>query len=167
MRKNLGFIGLNNFDLSLNSSLIKSSVKFEKGAKEENRPMQGQSPYLVNAGVFYKCSPLQLDVAVLYNIIGKRIIGVGRSEGTTGSDENARVPHSYEMPRNVVDLSISKRFGTNWELKLNARDLLAQKVMYKQFAKVTNADGSTRQVEQISRSYNPGRNIGLQLTYSF
>lgn len=167
VRKNLGFIGLNNFDLSLNSSLIKSSVKFEKGAKEENRPMQGQSPYLVNAGVFYKCSPLQLDVAVLYNIIGKRIIGVGRSEGTTGSDENARVPHSYEMPRNVVDLSISKRFGTNWELKLNARDLLAQKVMYKQFAKVTNADGSTRQVEQISRSYNPGRNIGLQLTYSF
>ncbi|MGN0213886.1 MAG: TonB-dependent receptor domain-containing protein [Muribaculaceae bacterium] len=167
VRKNLGFVGLNDFDLSLNGALIKSSVKFEKGAKEENRPMQGQSPYLVNAGVFYKCKPIQLDVAVLYNIIGKRIIGVGRSEGTTGSDDNARVPHSYEMPRNVIDLSVAKRFGKSFELKLNVRDLIAEKVMYKQFAKVTDAEGSSRQVEQISRCYNPGRNIGLQMTYSF
>lgn len=167
VRKNLGFMGLNDFDLSLNGALIKSSVKFEKGAKEEDRPMQGQSPYLVNAGVFYKCKPFQLDVAVLYNIIGKRIIGVGRSEGTTGSDENARVPHSYEMPRNVIDLSVAKRFGKKFELKLSVRDLLAEKVMYKQFAKVTGADGSQMQVEQISRCYNPGRNVGLQLTYSF
>lgn len=167
VRKNLGFIGLHDFDLSLNGALIKSSVKFEKGAKEEDRPMQGQSPYLVNAGVFYKCKPLQLDVAVLYNIIGKRIIGVGRSEGTTGSDENARVPHSYEMPRNVIDLSVAKRFGKRFELKLSVRDLLAEKVMYKQFAKVAASDGGSREVEQISRCYNPGRNIGLQMTYSF
>ncbi|MGN0231656.1 MAG: TonB-dependent receptor domain-containing protein [Muribaculaceae bacterium] len=167
LSKNLGFIGLDNFDLSLNGALIKSDVKFEEGAKEEDRPMQGQSPYLVNAGLFYHNSPLQLKVAVLYNIIGKRIIGVGRSEGTTGSDDNARVPHSYEMPRNLIDLSVSKQFGKHLELKLNVRDLLAQKVMYKQFAKVTYADGSKREVEQVSRSYSPGRNIGLQIVYSF
>ncbi|MGM9802771.1 MAG: TonB-dependent receptor domain-containing protein [Muribaculaceae bacterium] len=167
VRKNLGFIGLQNFDLSLNGAVIKSDVKFEEGAKEENRPMQGQSPYLVNVGMFYKCEPLKLNVAVLYNVIGKRIIGVGRSEGTTGSDDNARVPHSYEMPRNLIDLSVTKQFGKHFELKLNVRDLLAQDVMYKQFAKVTYADGTQRQVEQVSRSYNPGRNIGLQLVYSF
>lgn len=50
IRKNLDFIGMRNFSLSLNGALIKSKVKFEPGAKEEDRPMQGQSPYLINAG---------------------------------------------------------------------------------------------------------------------
>lgn len=27
---------------------------FEKGSKERNRAMQGQSPYLINAGIFYQ-----------------------------------------------------------------------------------------------------------------
>ena len=39
LRKNLDFIGLPNFSWSFNGSLIKSKVKFEKGSKEEDRPM--------------------------------------------------------------------------------------------------------------------------------
>lgn len=106
-------------------------------------------------------------MAVLYNRIGKRIIGVGRSEGSSASDENARVPHSYEMPRNVIDLSATKRFGEHWEIKLQVRDLLAEKVYYKQFADVTYTDGSQRTVEEVARCYKPGRNIGLQAIYKF
>jgi hypothetical protein len=53
IRKNLGFIGLKDFSWSFNGALIKSKVQFEKGSKEENRPMQGQSPYLINTGIFY------------------------------------------------------------------------------------------------------------------
>ena len=167
IRKRLDFIGLKDFSWSFNGALIKSKVQFEKGAKEENRPMQGQSPYLINTGFFYKNEPLQLDVAILYNRIGKRIIGVGRSEGTTGSDDNARVPHSYEMPRNTIDLSLGKKFGKHLEVKLNVRDLLAEKIYYKQFADVTYADGSKKTVEEISRCYKPGTNIGLQAVYKF
>ena len=167
IRKNLGFIGLNDFSWSFNGALIKSKVQFEKGSKEENRPMQGQSPYLINTGIFYKNELLKMDIALLYNRIGKRIIGVGRSEGSTGDDSNARVPHSYEMPRNTIDFSLAKKFGDHLELKLNVRDLLAEKIYYKQFADVTYSDGSKKQVEEIARCYKPGRNIGLQAIYKF
>lgn len=167
IRKNLGFIGLKDFSWSFNGALIKSKVQFEKGAKEEDRPMQGQSPYLINTGIFYKNAPLKMDIALLYNRIGKRIIGVGRSEGSTGDDSNARVPHSYEMPRNTIDFSLAKKFGDHLELKLNVRDLLAEKIYYKQFADVTYSDGSKKQVEEIARCYKPGRNIGLQAIYKF
>ncbi len=167
IRKSLDFIGLHDFSWSFNGALIKSKVQFEKGAKEENRPMQGQSPYLINTGLFYKNEPLKMDIALLYNRIGKRIIGVGRSEGSSGDDSNARVPHSYEMPRNTIDLSFAKKFGSHLELKLNIRDLLAEKVYYKQFADVTYRDGRTKEVEEITRCYKPGRNIGLQAIYKF
>ena len=167
IRKNLGFIGLKDFSWSFNGALIKSKVQFEKGAREEDRPMQGQSPYLINTGIFYKNEPLKMDIALLYNRIGKRIIGVGRSEGSTGDDSNSRVPHSYEMPRNTIDFSLAKKFGDHLELKLNVRDLLAEKIYYKQFADVTYSDGSRKQVEEISRCYKPGRNIGLQAIYKF
>ena len=167
IRKNLGFIGLKDFSWSFNGALIKSKVQFEKGAKEEDRPMQGQSPYLINTGIFYKNEPLKMDIALLYNRIGKRIIGVGRSEGSTGDDSNSRVPHSYEMPRNTIDFSLAKKFGDHLELKLNVRDLLAEKIYYKQFADVTYSDGSKKQVEEIARCYKPGRNIGLQAIYKF
>ena len=167
IRKNLGFIGLKDFSWSFNGALIKSKVQFEKGSKEEDRPMQGQSPYLINTGIFYKNEPLKMDIALLYNRIGKRIIGVGRSEGSTGDDSNSRVPHSYEMPRNTIDFSLAKKFGNHLELKLNVRDLLAEKIYYKQFADVTYSDGTKKQVEEISRCYKPGRNIGLQAIYKF
>lgn len=167
IRKDLSFIGLRGFSWSFNGALIKSRVKFADGSKDENRPMQGQSPYLVNTGIFYKNERLQTDIALLYNRIGKRIIGVGRSEGTTGGNEVLRVPDSYEMPRDVIDLSASKRFGSHWELKLNVRDLLAQTVYYKQFADVTVNDGKNKEVEQVTRAFKPGRNIGLSATYKF
>ena len=111
---------------------------------------------------------MKLNVALLYNRIGKRIIGVGRSEGTTsGNDVNSRVPDSYEMPRDVIDLTATKKFGMHWEVKLNVRDLLAQTVNYKQFADVDYSDGSKRKITEVARSYRPGRNIGLTAVYNF
>lgn len=163
VRKSLDFIGLKNFSLSFNGALIHSRVTFEKGSRNEDRPMQGQSPYLINMGLFYKNERQQLSVSLLYNRIGKRIIGVGRSDGTTGNNEDARIPDSYEMPRNMIDLTLTKQFGQHLELKASIRDILSEKVQYKQFAE--SADGS--EVEQITRRYNPGRNLGLSLTYKF
>lgn len=128
--------------------------------------MQGQSPYLINAGLFYKSERAQLQAALLYNIIGKRIIGVGRSTGTTG-EETARVPDSYEMPRHSLDLTMSKKFWKKLMLKLKIANLLGEKVYYKQFAHVTYDDGSKRTIDEITRRYNPGRNISLTLEYNF
>jgi len=165
VRKDLGFLGLKNFSLSFNGSIIQSKVRFEPGSKDENRPMQGQSPYLINTGIFYNNDKSQINVGLLYNRIGKRIIGVGRSQGTT-VDDNSRIPDSYEMPRNAIDLNFSKKFGRHWETRLSVRDLLAEKVTCKQFAKVT-INETKKTVEQITRQYSPGRNFNMSLSYIF
>ena len=165
IKKDLSFIGLNGLSWSFNGAVIKSRVNFSGDAHQDNRPMQGQSPYLVNTGFFYKNDKLQLDAALLYNRIGKRIIGVGRSEGTTSGNETLRVPDSYEMPRDVIDFSVSKKFGTHWEIKANIRDLLAQRVYYKEFVTATMNDGTNKKVTQVTRSFKPGRNIGLSFIY--
>ena len=166
IKKDLSFIGLPGLSWSFNGALIKSRVNFSGAVNQENRPMQGQSPYLVNTGLFYKNEKWQLDAALLYNRIGKRIIGVGRSEGTTSGNETLRVPDSYEMPRDVLDLSLSKKFGSHWELKFNIRDLLSQRVYYKEFVNATMNDGSNKKITQVTRSFKPGRNIGLSITYN-
>ncbi|WP_081657694.1 TonB-dependent receptor domain-containing protein [Prevotella sp. AGR2160] len=160
IRKQLDFIGLRNFSWSFNGALIHSRVTFPAGSLEESRPMQGQSPYLINTGLFYRNPKLYLNIALLYNRIGKRIIGVGRTLGASGSEEAAHVPNSYEMPRDAFDFTATKSFGEHWELKFYVRDLLNQNVCYKQFAKDSNGG----EVQEIVRQYKPGRNIGLMLT---
>ncbi|WP_233522777.1 MULTISPECIES: TonB-dependent receptor [unclassified Bacteroides] len=165
IRKNLDFIGLKDFSLSLNAALIKSKVEFEKGSKDIDRPMQGQSPYLINAGIFYRNERYALNAAVLYNRIGKRIIGVGRSMGSTTEGDVRNIPNSYEMPRNSIDLSLGKTFG-RWELKASVRDLLAERVYFKQFEDV-KINGQKRTIEETTKSYKPGRTYNLSLSYSF
>lgn len=162
IRKNLGFIGLENFSLSFNGSFIKSKVTFGRG-NNIDRPMQGQSPYLINAGLFYNRSGW--SAAVLYNIIGKRIVGVGNKYGT-GADGTARnIPNSYEMPRNSLDLSFGKKFG-HWELKASVRDILAERHLFKQIEEVKVLD-KTKRIEETTRTYKPGRNFNLSIAYSF
>ena len=156
VRRTLDFVYLPQFSVSLNASLIKSKVEFAPGSKEMDRPMQGQSPYLVNAGLFWN-GERNWSAALLYNIIGKRLIGVGRSVGSGVTE--VRVPDSYEMPRNQIDLNIGKRIG-HFDLRLSARDLLAQKVQFKQFEKTPQG-----QIQQITRSYSPGRTITLSISY--
>ena len=72
---------------------------------------------------------------------------------------------SYEMPRNSIDLSASKKFG-NLEIKAAIRDLLAERYYYKQFEDVV-VNGQARTIEEITRSYKPGRSYNLTICYSF
>ncbi len=106
VRKSLGFIsGAENFSIILNAALIKSRVQFPSGSLERNRSLQGQSPYMVNAGLFYYNDNNGLMVTVMYNIIGKRIVAVGRPSPNEWED----IPNIYEMPRNALDLAVSKK----------------------------------------------------------
>ena len=159
-KKSLDFIGLPNFSINANCALIHSKVRFAPGAKEKDRAMQGQSPYIVNVGVFYRSNPLSLNAAVLYNRIGKRIVGVGRSMGS--SENTINIPDSYEMPRNSLDINVSKEIGKHFEVKLSARNILNEDVLYKQFL---DTNGST--VEEVTRRYRPGRNFSITAGYKF
>lgn len=165
IRKKLNFIGLPDFSLSLNASWIYSKVQFDAGSREQDRPMQGQSPYLINTGLFYQNERLKVNAAILYNRIGKRLVGVGRSLGTAGGEDTRNIPNSYEMPRNTIDLSIGKTFG-KWEVKANLRDLLAERVEFLQIENVEGANG-VYEIQEVTRSYYPGRNYGISLSYNF
>ena len=167
IRKNLDFIGLPCFSFNFNGSLIHSRVNFEAGSREKNRPMQGQSPYLINTGIFYNSSKDNFSFGILYNRIGKRIIGVGRSVGTTGGDDTAIIPNSYEMPRNAIDLSASCKFSKHWEVKAGIRDLLAEKVTFEQMTDAMHSNGTRSIVKEVTKQYSPGRNINLNISYNF
>ena len=166
VRKNLAFIGAPWLSLIFNGALIKSHVEFAADDLDRSRPMQGQSPYLINTGLFYTHPDGNFNASLLYNRIGKRIIGVGRSMGH--ADDAVRIPDSYEMPRNTLDFSLSQRFAKHFEVKLSIKDILGEKVMYKQFEDgVKLADGTVKDVEEVTRSFTPGRNYSLSLTYNF
>ena len=80
--------------------------------------MQGQSPYLINTGIFYNNAAHGWNASVLYNRIGKRIIGVGNRYGTNADGTSRNIPNSYEMPRNTLDLSVAKNsadWNSNWQ----------------------------------------------------
>jgi len=165
IRKNLDFIGMRNFSFSFNGAWIKSKVQFKEGGNNIDRPMQGQSPYLINTGLFYNNPDKGWNAAVLYNRIGKRIIGVGNRYGSSSEGDARNIPNSYEMPRNSIDLSASKKFG-KLEIKATVRDLLAERYYFKQFEDVT-VNGQARTIEEVTRSYKPGRSYNLTIAYSF
>ncbi len=165
LRKSLDFVGLPDFSLSFNGSLIHSRVTFNAGSNNIDRPMQGQSPYLINTGLFYTNQHNAWSAALLYNRIGRRIIGVGNRYGTASDGSSRNIPNSYEMPRDVLDLSASKKFG-RMQVKLSVRDILAQRYMFKQIETVTH-NGANKTIEEITRSYRPGRSFNLTLSYDF
>jgi len=166
-RKDLDFIGLKNFSCSFNGALIKSKVRFAPGTNNIDRPMQGQSPYLVNLGLFYNNPTYGWNAALLYNRIGKRIIGVGNRYGTDSEGVSRNIPDSYEMPRNSLDLSVSKKFGDSVELSASVRNLLDEEFRFSQFEKVTTSSGEERTIEQVNRLYKVGRTFNLTLSYTF
>lgn len=165
IRKRLDFIGLNNFSWVFNAALIKSKVYFDKNDVQENRPMEGQSPYLINTGIFYEGIHNGWTASVLYNRIGKRITSVGRVDGTDANGKPIRVATGYEMPRNVIDLMVGKRFG-KFECKVGIKDLLGQTVKFQQFGE--DESGKKDETHKLyTRKFKPGQTFNLSLSYSF
>lgn len=165
VRKNLDFIGLRDFSVSFNGALISSKVRFDGTGNNIDRPMQGQSPYIVNLGIFYNNADNGWSASALYNRIGKRIIGVGNRYGTGADGSSRNIPSSYEMPRNAIDLSVGKKIG-KWELRFAVRDLLAERYTFKQFEDVV-LNGNKTTIEETTRSWCPGRTFNLTVSYSF
>jgi hypothetical protein len=171
LRKSLDFIpGMKNFTAVLNSSLIKSRVTFPEGSLSRNRPLEGQSPYIVNAGIYYQGDNNGLMISLLYNLIGKRIVAVGRPSPNEWED----IPDIYEMPRNVFDLTVSKTIGKRFEIKGGIRDLLNEKAEYMQAINAvvdmeTYTKGEVQGLKEFNRKqytriYYPGRYFSLGLT---
>lgn len=133
IRKNLSFLGASKIlsDLSLvsNASLIQSQVHNTNVINQDvNTPLQGQSPYVINAGVYYQNDEKGWQGSLLYNVFGPRIFIFGTKN----------YPSYIEMPRNSLDLTVSKKVSKNASFTLGIQDILNQPVLIIQD---TNADG--------------------------
>ena len=154
-------IGLRNFSVNVNASYIFSKVEFENTQTERSRPLQGQSPYVLNAGLFYQNDKAGLSSSIMYNVMGKRILVAAQL-----NQGEVVIPDIYEMPRHVVDFSLNKKVGQRLELKLGVKDLLAQNYITQQTYEYLK-DGETKSATLNNKVYNLGRTWSLGLSYKF
>lgn len=111
---------LDRLTLFTNASLIRSKVDNSKLAQQGSsyaRPMQGQSPYLLNGGLSYLDTKHDFNFSLMVNRVGQRIYIVG----------NDVFQEVWEMPRTVLDFQVGKGFFKNrLEMRLTIKDLLAK-----------------------------------------
>ena len=137
-RKTLGFLGdwLAPFSVSVNYTWLDSKVDISRTGLSEgvrDRRLQGQAPYIVNAGIYFDDLDLGTSITLLYNRSGERITEL------RGGDRN--VPDFIEQPRDVIDLSISQSLFERYEMKLSVRDMLAQDIASLQGDVPSRVDG--------------------------
>ncbi len=169
IRKRLDFLGVPELAFVFNGAYVISEVEFKNEGlvTQRSRPLQGQSPYIINAGFYYDSKEeLGLSASILYNVIGKRIMGIGKTTTIDASDLDSYLPDSYEMPRNMLDLTIGKTFGKRFEAKLGIKNLLNSPVVLMQFPTIT-VDGVQYTREQVTREYREGISASLSLSVKF
>jgi hypothetical protein len=131
VRKSLGFIDagsawLQNLYISSNYTYLKGEISYVvdkvPGTQKDtffivkgNRPIQGLSPYIINAGLNYQGKSWGFNIG--YNRFGRRIV-------FGGTDFNLI---QYENPRDIVDIQLStKVLKQKAEIKFNIADVFNQ-----------------------------------------
>ena len=164
IRKNLGFIpGLEKFRINTNLSLINSEQEFsddEKANREDNlrsgevlddtRPLQGQSPYLINFGIDYT-NDNGWNAGLFYNVQGKTLQIVGSGD----------IPDVYTLPFNNLLFNASKTFGKNKNatISLKFENLLN--------SNIKSVYESYKAEDQIYSKWNPGQKISISYNVKF
>ena len=146
------------FTLQANGSYINS--KIDDAALNVSRPLQGQSPYLINTGLLYDVVDKGFNATLLFNQVGKRIYLVGDIQAGAGS------PDVYENPRALVDFQISKKFATDnkAEIKFTISDLFNQRQIFYQNNNTNTEYNSSTDAIRLSRKF--GTTFGITLNYS-
>lgn len=153
-RKRLDLVDvLRNFTLQGNLAYIYNRVKDE--AKTLDRPMQGQSPYVINVGLQFDAAKPGLSTTLLFNQVGRRILLVG----------NEQVPAIWENSRPLLDLQVAKKLFTGkGELRLNVQDILNQRAFFYHDINQDNKFKKASDAIAISRLY--GTNVSISFSYT-
>ncbi len=152
---------VDNLSILFNAAAIKSQVSFPESVENQDRQraMQGQSPYVINGSLLYSALENGLQVNVAYNVFGKRIFAVGDYNQQSGVALN---PTQYEMPRNQIDVTISKDFGSHFNMKLGIQDILNQKY---RLIQDSNSDRKITGFDDAIQQYKPGQYVTFGVTY--
>ena len=115
---------LKNFKFSSNFTYIYSVSKInpqELAAARNNnpdfpatRPLQGQSPYIINAALTYDNDSIGLDATLSFNLFGTRLAQVG----TLGT------PDIYERPIPTLNLVVGKSLNKHWDMSFKVQNIL-------------------------------------------
>lgn len=162
-RKSLASLGVSRFlrntSVNLNAAWIASSVDIGSAAANQNqiqnRPLQGQSPYIINTGVYYMDDKSGVSVNLAYNVFGPRIFSVG----------DKLFPSWWEMPRHSMDVQVGKLWGKRFETKLNVRNLLD--ATYSIYQDNNNDNEILTDQEAVIRKYKVGTTYSLSFSWKF
>ncbi len=153
-RKKLDFSNtLKNFTVTGNLSYIYSKVK--DSTATINRPLQGQSPYLVNIGLQYDIEKIGFSSTLLFNQIGRRILFVG----------SEAISDIWENPRPLLDLQLAKKvLDKKGEVKLNISDIFnTPGYFYHDLDNNKKYTANSKDVLAIRRNY--GTNVSISFAY--
>jgi TonB-dependent receptor len=119
LRKRLSFVAgaLDPFTAFTNVTVMESTIDIGTagaGSVQAERPMVGQAPYVLNAGLTYAAANAGLSATALYNVIGRRIFAAALLP----------LPNVYEEPRHVLDFSLRFPMLRGMRGKLDLKNLL-------------------------------------------
>ena len=149
---------LANFTAGGNLTIVHSAVKIP--AQElmvmrsldprisDTRPMANQSPYIVNIMVGYDNPAKGTAATLLYNVFGRRFY----------YNAPGAAPDIYEMPRPMLDMTISQRIFGGMTLKASAKNILNS-----HFETDYYYLGSGNKT--VFRRYDLGSSFGIGLNY--
>jgi len=145
----LNFIG--------NMAYIQSKVDVSKvlATADKERPLQGQSPYILNASLQYTNSKKEYGVSLSFNRVGERIVNVG----------NIEYASYWEKPRSVIDLQLNKTFYKKFDVRFGIRDILAQNIIFYQNNDTETTFDSSKDNEIWN--FKVGSSYSINISYKF
>ncbi len=146
---------LENVSLSTNLTVVDSEVNLgdrvlvylpgagstELRLKEERRALQGQSDFVINAGLTWEAD-WGASASALFNRFGRRIDAVG----------GLGLPAEFEEALSQLDLVIAHPIGERIGPKVSATRLLGNVVTFKHFG-------------EVLREFDLGRNVSLSFSW--
>ena len=165
-RKSLGFLlnSLENLKFNINASYIESDLTMfedeynrrvnaarDGESIEKSRELQGQSPYLINAGLNYSDSEIGLQTGLFFNVQGETLEVVG-----TGI-----VPDVYTVPFNSLNFTFNKKLG---EEKKSTVDIKVSNILN---SKRKSVYQSYKASDKTFTQFNPGTEFSIGYSYNF
>lgn len=168
-RKNLAFIAksLENLSVNANVTIVESRLEFDKSPNgefesrtnnlrdgesiDDYRLMQGQAPYIINAGLAYNDLKKGWEGSLFYNVQGKRlaVVGIGPN------------PDIFDLPFHSLNLNILRSFGENnkYQVRFAIKNILDDQV--------ESVYQSYNSSDKVFSLINPGRTFTIGFRYSF
>lgn len=164
VRKNFDFVSKKLEDLVFvaNMAYIYSRVDLRNvknnSSDEQIRPMQGQSPYVVNLGLSYVSPKTGTGATLLYNQVGQRLY----ASGEVGN------PAWYENWRPLLDLQLSQKFlKGKGVVRFTISDLIAAKSIFYQNDVLGKHREYNKDKDAVVLSQKNYRTYSLQVSFNF